>query len=62
MSYTMDDFDRDYIKTHFVKLTREERQEALALLSAEERREIRQYLEQLIANSQAESRKPRRKR
>lgn len=36
MSYTMEDFERDYVKEHFPKLTPEERLEVLQALSAEE--------------------------
>ncbi len=44
MSYTMEDFNRDYIKTHFVKLTADEQREALKSLAPEERREVLQSL------------------
>jgi hypothetical protein len=40
MSYTMEDFKRDYVKEHFAKLTPEERQDALRALTPEERRDI----------------------
>jgi hypothetical protein len=35
--YTMEDFERDYVKKHFAKLTPKERREALELLPPEER-------------------------
>jgi hypothetical protein len=44
MSYTMEDFTRDYIKEHFSMLTCEEQREALARLSAEHLREVLQSL------------------
>jgi len=40
MSYTMQDFTRDFIKEHFGKLSPEERREFMRTLPAEERREI----------------------
>ena len=39
MVYTMEDFNRKYIKEHFARLTPEERREALESLTPEERRE-----------------------
>jgi hypothetical protein len=68
MSYTMEDFIRDYVKEHFAKLTPEERREALESLPPEERLaglsvdQIRQYLDQLTAARPAQPRKPQRKR
>jgi hypothetical protein len=68
MSYTMEDFKRDYVKEHFAHLTPEERKEALKALPLEERladlppEQIRQYLEQLTAEHRAAPRKPRRKK
>jgi hypothetical protein len=44
MSYTMEDFIRDYVNEHFKKLTPEERREALQSLTPEERREVVQSL------------------
>ena len=38
MSYTMEDFQRQYVKEHFAELTLEERREVLELLPPEERR------------------------
>jgi hypothetical protein len=77
MSYTMEDFNRDYVKKQIAKLTPEEQrewlqslpaEERLAGLSAEERlaglstEQVRQYLDQLTADRPAEPRKPRRKK
>lgn len=68
MSYTREDFERDYVKDHFPKLLPEERREVLQSLPPEDRlaglseEQIRQYLDQLIANRPAEPRKRRRKR
>ncbi len=68
MSYTMEDFKRDYVKEHFAQLTPEEQREALqalpperllAVLSAQE---IRRYLDKLTADHAAQPRKPRRKK
>src|SRR5437764_12765525 len=44
MSFTMEDFNRQYIKQHFARLTPEERREVLQSLPAEERREVLQSL------------------
>lgn len=38
MSYTMEDFERDYLKEHFTRLKPEERREILQSLSPEEQR------------------------
>lgn len=77
MSYTMEDFKRDFIKEHLLKLTPEEREDVLQSLPLEQRlaglsaeqilkglsaEQIRQYLEELTASRPAQSRKPRRKR
>jgi hypothetical protein len=68
MSYTMEDFKRDYIKEHLAQLTPQEREEVLRSLPAEERlaglsaEEIRQYLDRLTARRPAASRKPRRQK
>ena len=40
MPYTMEDFERDYIKKHFPKLTPDEQREALELLPPDQRRAI----------------------
>ena len=40
MSYTMEDFQRQYAKDHFARLTPEEQREALELLTPERRREV----------------------
>jgi hypothetical protein len=44
MSYTMEDFKRDYVKEHFAQLTPEEQREALQALPPEEQREVLQAL------------------
>jgi Mg/Co/Ni transporter MgtE len=44
MSYTMEDFKRDYVKEHFAKLTPEEQRQALERLSPEQRRQVLQSL------------------
>ena len=54
MPYTMEDFQRQFVKEHFSKLTPEER---LAGLSAEQ---IRQYLDRLSAKRPPAPRKRRR--
>jgi len=40
MPFTMEDFDRWYIKSHFARLTPEEQREALERLPPEHRREV----------------------
>jgi hypothetical protein len=40
MSYTMEDFDRDYNRERFLKLTPEKREELLRSLPTEERQEL----------------------
>jgi len=53
MSYTMEDFQREYVKDHFSQLTLEEQKEILESLPPEQRlaglspEQIRQYLDQL---------------
>ncbi len=44
MSYTMEDFTRDYIKKHFAKLPATERREILQSLPPKERREVLEAL------------------
>jgi hypothetical protein len=68
MSFTMEDFNRQYIKEHFAQLTPEEREEVLKALPPEQRlaglsaEQIRQYLDRLTAGRPAARRKPRRKK
>jgi hypothetical protein len=68
MSYTMQDFRRDFVKEHFPELTPEEREEVLKALPPEERlaglsaEQIRQYLDHLTARRPATTHKPRRKK
>ena len=56
MSYTMEDFVRDYIKEHFPRLTPEERREVLQSLPAAERKEVLRSLppEERLAGLSAE--------
>ena len=73
--YTMEDFNRQYIKDHFARLTPEEQEEVLQRLPPERRlaglppeqrlaglspAQIRQYLDQLTSGRPAAPRKPRR--
>jgi hypothetical protein len=66
VSFTMEDFNRQYIKEHFPQLSPEEREEALRSLPVEERlaglsaEQIRQYLARLSPQPRASARKPRR--
>ena len=68
MPYTMADFERDYFKKYFPRLTREEREEVFRTAPAEERLaglsadKIRRYLDQMTAGRGAKSRKPRPKK
>jgi hypothetical protein len=68
MSYTMEDFKRDYHREQLLKLPPEKRQEIMESLPLEERlagasaEQIRQYLDRLTAAPPTERRKPRRKR
>jgi hypothetical protein len=68
MSYTMQDFRRDYIKEHLPQLTPEEQQDILQSLPPEKRlaglsaEQVRQYLEKLTARRASKSRKSRKKK
>jgi hypothetical protein len=77
VSFTMEDFNRQYIKEHFGQLTPQEQQEVLDALPPEKRlaglppeqrlaglsaEQIRQYLERLSASRPSAPRKPRRKK
>ncbi|HYT92256.1 MAG TPA: hypothetical protein VEL76_26315 [Gemmataceae bacterium] len=77
VSFTMEDFQRQYAKEHFAQLTPAERAEVLKALPPEERlaglppeqrlaglsaEQIRQYLDHLTAERQGGARKPRRKK
>jgi Mg/Co/Ni transporter MgtE len=42
--FTMEDFNRQYIKQHFAQLTPEEQREALQAISPEKRKEVLQAL------------------
>ena len=67
MPYTMEEFQRQFVKEHFPKLTPEEREDVIKSLPPEERlaglteEQIRQYLNRLPAERPAAPRKPRRK-
>jgi hypothetical protein len=66
MPFTMEDFQRQYAKEHFLRLTPEEQQEVLRNLSPEQRlaglspEQIRQYLERLSAERPARKRRPKK--
>jgi hypothetical protein len=68
MSFTMEDFNRQYIKEHFAQLTPEEREQVLRSLPPEERlaglspEQIRKYLDRLTAGRPGAGRKARRKK
>ena len=68
VAFTMEDFNRQYIKEHFAQLTPEEREQVLQALPAEERlaglspEQIQGYLDRLNAQRPATPRKPRRKK
>jgi hypothetical protein len=68
MSYTMEDFKRQYIKEHFAQLTSEEQREVLRSLPPEKllgvltAEQIREYLDRVTSERPAASRKPRRKK
>lgn len=68
MSFTMEDFKRQYIEEHFAELTPKERRKILDALPPKERLEgltlaqIRKYLDELPAGNPAKPGKPRRKK
>jgi hypothetical protein len=72
MTYTMEDFNRQYAKEFFAELSPQEQREALERLSPERRREllqsllseeeVRQLVDQLTAGRAAKPRKSRRKK
>jgi hypothetical protein len=68
MPFTMDDFNRQYIKEYFPRLTPEEKEQVLRALPPEERlaglsaEQIREYLVRLSAKRPSSMRKPRRKK
>ena len=67
MSYTMEDFTRQYIKEHFLQLTPEEQEEVLKSMSPERRlaglsaEEIRRHLDRLTAG-RSDAPRPRRRK
>jgi hypothetical protein len=68
MSYTMEDFKRDYIKEHLPRLTPQEQAEVLQALPPEARlaglseEQARRLLDQLATSRTSRPRKPRRRR
>jgi hypothetical protein len=64
----MEEFQRQFVKDHFKKLTPEEREDVIKSLPPEEllacltAEQIRQYLDRLSAATPAARRKPRPKR
>jgi hypothetical protein len=68
MSYTMADFERDYFKKRFAKLTVDQQQQWLGSVPMEARLaglsvdEIRQYLDRVTAGRPTGPRKPRRRK
>jgi hypothetical protein len=68
MAFTMEDFNRQYIKEHFPKLTPEEQREVLRSLPLEEllsvlsAEQIREYLNRFAASRPTKPRTSRRKR
>ena len=68
MPYTMEDFQRKFVKEHFSKLTRKEREDVIKSLPPEERlaglseAQIRQLLDHVVAGRASQPRKPRPKR
>ena len=68
MSYTMEDFKRDFLREQFAKLTRRERQQMMQSLPVEDRlaglsaEQIRRYLERLTGDRPSPPKKPRRKK
>ncbi len=68
MSFTMEEFNRQYIKEHFAQLTPEEQREVLRSLPPEEllgvlpAEQSREYLTRVTTDRPANSRKPGRKK
>lgn len=63
MSYTMEDFKRDFFREHFARLKPKEREEVLqSLLAGLPTEEVRRYLDRLTADRPVQPRKARRKR
>jgi hypothetical protein len=68
MSYTMEDFERDYFEEHFSKLSPDEQEKMLHALPPEKRlsglseKQIRQYLDRLTASRPSGPRRSRRKK
>jgi hypothetical protein len=51
MSYTMEDFKRDYVKKHFAQLTPQEQREALQALPLEKQQEVLEALPQEVVDA-----------
>jgi hypothetical protein len=68
VSYTIQDFKRDFIEEHFPELTPEQQEKVLRKLPPERRlaglseEEIRRYLDRLTAQRPTALRRPRRKK
>jgi hypothetical protein len=68
MAYTMEDFERDWMKKHLPKLPPQELEDVLQTLPLEARltglseEQIRQYLDRTTAGRKTSSRTPRRKK
>jgi hypothetical protein len=68
MPFTMQDFQRQYVKEHFSQLTPQEQEELLRSLPPEKRlaglseEQVRQFLDKLAADRAPRQRKTRRKR
>ncbi|HEX3151675.1 MAG TPA: hypothetical protein VHR66_26625 [Gemmataceae bacterium] len=68
MPFTMEDFNRQYVRERFSRLTPDEQAEVLQKLPVEDRlagltaEQIQEYLDRLSAKKSAPPRKPRRKK
>ena len=68
MPYTMEDFQRQFVKDHLPKLSAKDREEVIQALPPEERlaglsaEQIRRYLERLSPERAARGRKSQRKK
>jgi hypothetical protein len=68
MPFTMEDFEREFVKKHFPKLSPKDQADVLKSLPAEQRlaglseEQIREYLDRLSGEQPAPARKPRRKK
>jgi hypothetical protein len=68
MPFTIEDFQRQYVKEHFSRLTPQEQEELLQSLPPERRlaglseEQVRRLLERMAGRHPSQPRKPRRKR